>query len=264
LGADRTETLGDMIALGSAYFNAGRSQDAIRVLETAVKLKVEKRQGHWPDTVTARDFLAAGYRADGRWAAAEAQYLEMLKIQRKSRNNYGPEHHETLRTMSNLAGLYHDLGQYAKAELLSTQALEAARRKLGGDHPKTAWLMGTLGSVLLKEQKYAEAESILRECAAIRARIMPDDWGRFSAESALGGSLLGQKRYSEAESLILAGYEGMKAREAKIEAHNKARLHEAEERIVQLYEAWGQPEKAAAWKARLGLAGLPEDVFARP
>ena len=44
----------------------------------------------------------------------------------------------------------------------------------------------------------------------------PDDWPRFNAMSLLGGALLGQGRYAEAEPLIVAGYEGMKAREAKI------------------------------------------------
>ena len=56
----------------------------------------------------------------------------------------------------------------------------------------------------------------------------------------------------------------MKAREAKLPASNKARLSEAAERVVRLYEAWGKPEQATAWKAKLGLADLPADVFARP
>ena len=34
--------------------------------------------------------------------------------------------------------------------------------------------------------------------------------------------------------------------------------------MVRLYEAWGKPEQAAAWKAKLGLPDLPADVFARP
>jgi hypothetical protein len=34
----------------------------------------------------------------------------------------------------------------------------------------------------------------------------------------LGGSLLRQKKFVDAEPLILAGYEGMKARNAKIRA----------------------------------------------
>jgi hypothetical protein len=56
----------------------------------------------------------------------------------------------------------------------------------------------------------------------------------------------------------------MKAREAKIPAQGRPRLLEAAVRAVQLYEAWGQPEKATEWKARLGLADLPADVFAGP
>jgi hypothetical protein len=34
--------------------------------------------------------------------------------------------------------------------------------------------------------------------------------------------------------------------------------------VVQLYESWGRPEKAAVWKAKLGLTDLPNDVFAGP
>ena len=37
-----------------------------------------------------------------------------------------------------------------------------------------------------------------------------------------------------------------------------------EERVVRLYKAWGRPDQAAEWAAKLGLADLPEDVFARP
>jgi hypothetical protein len=43
-------------------------------------------------------------------------------------------------------------------------------------------------------------------------------------------------------------------------------MTEAIERLVQLYNEWGQPEKAAKWRAKLplGAAELPADVFARP
>jgi hypothetical protein len=46
-----------------------------------------------------------------------------------------------------------------------------------------------------------------------------------------------------------------------IPPQGKPRLPEAAERVIRLYEAWGKPEQAAAWKARLGLADLPADVF---
>ena len=43
----------------------------------------------------------------------------------------------------------------------------------------------------------------------------------------------------------------MKAREARIPAPARPRLAEAAERVVKLYEAWGKPDKAAEWRAKL-------------
>jgi hypothetical protein len=41
---------------------------------------------------------------------------------------------------------------------------------------------------------------------------------------AQGGSLLGRGRYAKAEPLVVAGYEGMKAREARIVVPERFRL----------------------------------------
>jgi len=76
--------------------------------------------------------------------------------------------------------------------------------------------------VLRDAGKPAEAETLFRQALAIRA-----DSRLFYARSLLGGSLLGQKKYAQAESLLLAGYEGMKQREAKMPANGKIRLKEA-------------------------------------
>ena len=105
---------------------------------------------------------------------------------------------------------------------------------------------------LLKLRRYAEAEPLLRECLKFREQNDSDDWATFNTRSMLGGSLLGQKKYAEAEPMLLAGYEGMKQREATIFPVGKIRLTEAIERLVQLYEATGEPGKAAVWRARLG------------
>jgi hypothetical protein len=80
----------------------------------------------------------------------------------------------------------------------------------------------------------------------------------------LGDALLGQGRYDEAQPLIIEGYEGLEARQAKIPAPSRARVSEATERVVRLYDSWGNSDRAAAWKIRLGMPGLPADVFARP
>jgi hypothetical protein len=53
----------------------------------------------------------------------------------------------------------------------------------------------------------------------------------------------------------------MKAREARLPAPGIPRIAEVARRVVELYEAWGRPDKATGWRARLGLAELPADVF---
>jgi hypothetical protein len=67
----------------------------------------------------------------------------------------------------------------------------------------------------------------------------------------LGGALLGQKKLDEAEPLLRSGYAGMKAREAAIPAYGKSEFKNAIDRLVQLYEAKGDPTQTAEWKQKL-------------
>ena len=56
----------------------------------------------------------------------------------------------------------------------------------------------------------------------------------------------------------------MKAREAGLPATARLPMAGAGQRVVRLFEEWGKPDRAAAWKAKLGMSDLPADVFARP
>jgi hypothetical protein len=123
--------------------------------------------------------------------------------------------------------------------------------ELGPDHPETAGLQALLGLHLLQQEKYADAEPMLRECLATRAKQMPDSWLFFNAKSMLGGSLLGQQKYAEAEPLLLDGYEGMRQREKTIPEPARVRLTEGLERIVQLYDAWCKKGQADTWRKKL-------------
>ena len=61
----------------------------------------------------------------------------------------------------------------------------------------------------------------------------------------------GQQKHADAEPLLVKGFKGLKKHEAQIPMKPKARLIEALERLVKLYEAWGKPEQAAEWRQRL-------------
>jgi hypothetical protein len=148
-------------------------------------------------------------------------------------------------------GLYLTQRQYAKAEPMARELAASWKKKTGADSVPFAAQLASLGFILLKQQKASEAEPVLRACLAVREKKEPDAWTTFNTRSLLGAALLGQKKYAEAEPLLLAGYEGMKQREAKVPPPAKVRLTNALERLVRLYEATGQQDKAAEWRKEL-------------
>jgi eukaryotic-like serine/threonine-protein kinase len=77
---------------------------------------------------------------------------------------------------------------------------------------------------------------------------MPESWLTSHSRGVLGGSLMGQMKHVEAERLLAAGYGGMKQREDKIPAEGKRRLKEVLRRVLELYEATNQPEKASEFR----------------
>jgi tetratricopeptide (TPR) repeat protein len=197
----------------------------------------------------------------GRPAGAAALFESTLKLQE---SKLGPDHPDTVATRSWLALSYEAIGRWADAEPLRREALARARKTLKADSPLLAGDLSGLGMNLLRQSKWSEAEALLRECLAIRAKVIPDEWQRFNTMGWLGGALLGQGNYAEAEPLVVQGYEGLKARAARVPAQYRDNLSEAAVRVVRLYEAWGKPEQAREWKTKLGLIDLPQDVFARP
>jgi eukaryotic-like serine/threonine-protein kinase len=261
LGPDHPSTLISRSNLAEAYRAAGRLDDAIRLQEATLKLRETRLGPDHPDTLFSRNNLAESYGAAGRIDEEIELHEANLK---QMETKFGSDHPSTLVSLGNLAIAYASAGHSAKAESLLRERLERVRKRSGAADPRAAAAMAVLGANLIQQHKWAEAEPVFRECLAIREKIQPDDWSTFNTRSLLGSSLLGRKKYAAAEPLILAGYEGMKAREAKIPAAAKPRLQEAAHRVVQLYEAWSQPEKAAAWRRKLGLADLPADVFVTP
>src|SRR5262249_48291847 len=106
------------------------------------------------------------------------------------------------------------------------------------------------------QEKYADAEPILRESLAILQQKQPEDWETFHVQSLLGGALSGQRKYAEAESHLVLGYERMKkAQKSQGERHVRSKpgpiLSEGLERLVRFYDAWGKPEEAAKWRKEL-------------
>jgi eukaryotic-like serine/threonine-protein kinase len=63
--------------------------------------------------------------------------------------------------------------------------------------------------------------------------------------------LLGQQKYAEAERLLVDGYVGLKQRAGQLPPGAKPYLPEAGDRLVQFYDAWGEPDQAEDWRKKL-------------
>jgi eukaryotic-like serine/threonine-protein kinase len=248
LGPDHPDTLNTMSNLATAYQAAGRFNEAVLLCEETLKLRKAKLGPEQPNTLTDMNNLGLAYRDAGRLNDAVPLFEETLKLQKAK---LGPDHPKTLTTMNNLAVAYRDAGRLNKAVPLFEETLKLLKAKLGPDHPKTLTTMNSLAGTYLNSKRWAEALATARECLELRAKKMPDDWWRFYTMSQLGAALTGQTKYAEAEPMLLQGYDGLKAREAKIPAMGKKFLAEAAARIVPFYEAWGKKDKADEWRAKL-------------
>jgi tetratricopeptide (TPR) repeat protein len=147
--------------------------------------------------------------------------------------------------------MYQRQGKYHLAATQGAQVLAGYRHALGWEHPDTMASAADLALAYQSQGKFAESEALAREALEFDRKNQPDDWQRFRAESLLGASLAGQKKYVEGERLLLEGYQGMLARKDRIDVPEWYHLDRAREWIIQLYQTWGKPEKAAEWREKL-------------
>jgi hypothetical protein len=135
--------------------------------------------------------------------------------------------------------------------------LNIAIAALGRNHPLVAIYEINLASVQLARQQPAEAEVLLRDALEIRRRapgVVPlrrrtfpdDDWSVGATKSLLGATLASLARYGEAEALLLEARHDLDASDGPQSRDARA----TNVRLVALYDAWGHPEKAAAYRAR--------------
>jgi serine/threonine protein kinase/tetratricopeptide (TPR) repeat protein len=261
LGSDHLETLNSLNNLANACRDAGWYDGAIALDEAALKRCEAALGPDHPQTLKSRNNLADAYLHSGRTAEAIG-LLEGTLDDRDDPFELASRPF-ALASRVTLASAYESLGRWSEAEDLYHDVL-ARRRKYESTSPQLADDLAALARNLLNQRRWSEAEPLSREGSAIRAMGTPNDWLRYDAMSLLGGALLGQGRCAEAEPLVVAGYEGMEARELRIAVPERVRLREAAERVIRLYEEWNKPEQATAWKAKLGMPDLPAEVFARP
>ena len=243
LGPEHPDTLVSMNNLAQLYWRTKQLEKSIPLFKEALKRLEAKLGRDHPKTLHLVANLGVNYMDAGRLKEAIPLLEEAYRGGQKDPSLYG--FGETL------MGAYAMAGERAKLANLIREQVAEARKSLPPDISRLAQQLAVFGLSLLKAKAFVEAEPLLRECLAIREKAQADAWYTFNSKSQLGGALLGQQKYAEAEPLLVAGYDGMKRREATIPPQAKDRLTEALERLVQLSEATGRPDEAAKWRKEL-------------
>ena len=125
-----------------------------------------------PDTLNARDSLAAAYQAAGRAAEAILLFEDILVARERI---LGPKHPDTLTSQNNLAAMYQDAGRHAEAILLFKLTLAARERLLGADHPSTLNSGASLAAAFRATGRVSEAIPLLEQTVAGRERVLGAD-----------------------------------------------------------------------------------------
>jgi tetratricopeptide (TPR) repeat protein len=122
-----------------------------------------------PDTLNARNSLAAAYQTAGRAADAIPLFEHTLVARQRI---LGPNHPDTLTSQNNLAATYQDASRYAEAMRLFKLTLAARERLLGADHPSTLNSRGNLAAAYRATGRVSEAIPLLEQTLAGRERVL--------------------------------------------------------------------------------------------
>ncbi|MBI1827294.1 MAG: serine/threonine protein kinase [Planctomycetes bacterium] len=169
-------------------------------------------------------------------------FRRAVEVQERS---LGREDVSTLMSYNNLAMLLTDNGNLSEAESILKQNLEIRVRILGSDHRNTIRSRVNLAGIIQKQGRAAEAEAMLKEVLETARQVLPPEHGDIGwIERNYGDSLRALGRFEEAESYLLSGYSKLTTVLGKDHAWTRG----AVDRIIDLYDAWGKPDKAEEFR----------------
>jgi serine/threonine protein kinase/tetratricopeptide (TPR) repeat protein len=254
LGRGDPEALKASHELANVYWYQGEFTRAEPIYIDVVQGLTNGLGSEHPDTLKARFDLASTYMGARRWDEAERLTRGVLDVQRRV---LGPTHPDTLASLSNLQTIYFILGRYEDALPLALHVLEGDRHNQGPDHPGTLISLHNLATLYEKLGRANEAERTYRETISAKRRVLGERHDSTShTELKLASFYQQQGRFVEAERLMLGACAALADRLGA----SHSRTQECVRSVVTLYEAWGKPEKAAEWRARLPKPAAPASV----
>ncbi len=285
-GPEHPDTLTAANNLALLLDQQGQWDRAEVLFDQIVQTQERLRGGEHPETLTALNNLGHVIQAQGRFDEAVVIYRRVLAARRRvlgtdhsltllSMNNLarvlhdqgeleealpllreayetmerveGRDHPHTLNALGALAGVLADTGELDQAEALFSQALELQRAALGENHPSTLIAMNNLAGVRRDQGRHAEALAQYDLLLERAPGVLPaGHWFVELCRSSSGFCLIKLGRFDEAEARLVEAHAALLA---SLGADHVRTLLTAA-RLVELYESWGRPEQAAAFRVQ--------------
>ena len=201
-----------------------------------------------PETASAMENLGNVMYQTGRPAETIKMLEQVLAIRKRA---FGDESEAVSRTLANLATVNSISGNPAAAEPLYREAYAMMVKFLGPDNPDVSEVLLGQGRNFHRLGKLADAETYLRRSLKIRLAAFGEDSSQVARVRYLIGKVLidtrDPKRYSEADQLLQLADTTYRKSDG---VANPATQQTIQAR-VDLYKAWGKPEKAKELEAAL-------------
>jgi serine/threonine protein kinase/Tfp pilus assembly protein PilF len=225
--------------LAIVYLSEGRYAEAEHLFRDMLDMDTPWWEGWSPRGKPYLHHLGETYLYLGRYEEAERQF----------KRYWADQGDFALRDLPRLGYVYMAQNRYAEAADLFVRGIEYGNRELPGKvHPTTLAYMNGLAVLHTKQKEYSEAERLLNEVLEARMHRLGDDHpATLETINDFGVLRMQQQQYEEAEKYLLKAVEGRRLKLGDTHPHTLESLHN----LIALYEAWGKPEMAEEWRAKL-------------
>ncbi|MGH9499336.1 MAG: tetratricopeptide repeat protein [Terriglobales bacterium] len=183
-------------ALGTILENRGQYEQAIQVLDEAVRLQSAPGVPKADLGVTLSELANSHFYA-GHFDISDAINRRVLAMDRRI---YGERHPQVANDLINLGAIQYEQAHFTEAEKYQRQALDITQGFYGKSHPETASAMTLLARTLVNEKRLEEAGDLLRGALAIQEQVYGKVHPRVaSALNELGRIAQQQGKWDDAE-----------------------------------------------------------------
>ena len=175
---DLPTTLALKDSLGAALTKQGKYSEAAMLLHEVLATRESLNQSPTsPGMLCTMNNLAAALHHQGHLDSAESLHRRVLESDTQT---LGLSHPNTLTAMHNLAAVLSnqdpnndkDNAKLSEAAELLQRALQLSQQENGPRSPSTLRIMGQQVNILLRQEKYEQAEGLAREVLALRREVL--------------------------------------------------------------------------------------------